>query len=275
MNRKFCPPVSVVIPAYNADKYIEECIRSVMIQFYRPIEIIVVDDHSTDNTNKIVTTIIQKIEDHQEAHGGLTIKLFRLMRNMGAAYALDFGCRRATGKYIAWLSADDTYIGMGKIRRQVMKMYEERSDWSYVREFVSGTSELESTLIKPTYFPKTDCLDWLFEKYNLLRFFCLFWRNPIQGSSFMITSKAYEKYGGFNPDMVNADADRDFWFRLSLCGAILTVVKGYPEVFYRTHPTQLSNDKKTMGDGYKKANRRAMRNFIKKLFGGNPCMSHL
>lgn len=259
------PLVSVVIPAYNAKKYIEECIKSIVTQKYRPLEIVVVDDCSTDDTYGIVESLGKMIDEDLY----ITVKLYHIEQNMGAAYAIDFGCRHSRGEYIAWLSADDAFINPLKTSIQVDEMNISGADWSYCEQFVAGVDISTAEKLSPTYLPKFKWFDKFFEWSNILRFFCFFWRNPIQGSSVMIKRDSYEKYGGFNPDMKNADADRDFWFRLSILGAKLKVIHGIPPpVFYRIHSNQLSNDTTTMQSGYKQANRSAWKLFLHTYTGG-------
>ncbi|QEH08532.1 glycosyltransferase family 2 protein [Histophilus somni] len=62
--------VSVLISAYNAEKYIEECIRAIMLQSYNNIEVIVVNDGSTDNTQEILNRL-----SHEYARGGGIISI--------------------------------------------------------------------------------------------------------------------------------------------------------------------------------------------------------
>ncbi len=256
--------VSVVIPAYNAEKYIVECIESVINQKYRPLEIVVVDDCSTDRTYELVSNI----KDALKEDTCLKINLYRMMRNMGAAHVVDFGFNVAKGAFVAWISADDKYLTIDKIWDQCYSLYMNDAEWSYDDTFSAGITPDVAETISPSYIPKFKSLNILFEKFNILRFLCLFWRNPIQGSSFMITKKAYYRYGGFNPDMGNGDPDRDFWFRLSIYGAKLTVIHPErPTVFYRIHPEQLSNDTRTMKEGMEKTNKRAKKLFIKFITG--------
>lgn len=95
--------VSVIIPTYNVEKYIEECICSVQKQDLRKIEIICVDDHSTDDTVEIIKGLM--INDNR-------IKLIELGENGGPARARNIGSKKAKGKYIHFLDSDD-YVKEG------------------------------------------------------------------------------------------------------------------------------------------------------------------
>lgn len=89
--------VSVIIPAYNAEKYISECLDSVLRQTYQNIEIIVVDDGSTDNTYAV-------IERHLESHSNI---ILMHQENGGVCSARNAGIDMASGDYIMFLDADD------------------------------------------------------------------------------------------------------------------------------------------------------------------------
>lgn len=93
--------VSVVIPTYNRESTIRECIMSVLMQTERPLEIIVVDDHSSDRTVEIVRELKRQY--------GL-IKLLMLKSNHGAQYARNCGIKFAKGEWIAFLDSDDYWL---------------------------------------------------------------------------------------------------------------------------------------------------------------------
>lgn len=101
------PLVSVIIPLYNARAYIGECINSVLEQTYHPIEVIVVDDGSTDTS-----------ADFVETHYGSHVRLVR-QENQGASAARNHGLDVATGDYIQFLDADDT-MAYNKIASEMM-----------------------------------------------------------------------------------------------------------------------------------------------------------
>lgn len=96
------PLVSVIIPAWNAEKTITEALDSVRKQTYTSWEIFVIDDYSTDNTAEVVRSYINSHED-------LDIKLICSTENKGPSYSRNIGIRQASGKYISLLDSDDYY----------------------------------------------------------------------------------------------------------------------------------------------------------------------
>ena len=100
--------VSVIIPLYNAEKYIIECINSVINQTYKELEIIVVDDGSTDDSLNIVRSM----------YGGDERVIIVSQKNRGGCVARNVGIHRATGEYIQFLDADDK-LDLNKIQVQM------------------------------------------------------------------------------------------------------------------------------------------------------------
>lgn len=89
--------VSVIIPAYNAEQYVGFCLDTVIAQTHKNLEIIVVDDGSTDNTGKICDEYANKDSRIKVIH----------QENHGVAFARNVGLDNATGEYIAFIDSDD------------------------------------------------------------------------------------------------------------------------------------------------------------------------
>ena len=89
--------ISVIIPVYNVEKYLSKCLDSVVNQTLKDIEIIVVNDGSPDNSQKIIDDYTKKYKN---------IKSF-VKKNGGLSDARNFGIKKASGKYIAFLDSDD------------------------------------------------------------------------------------------------------------------------------------------------------------------------
>ncbi len=97
--------VSVVIPSYNCEKYIEQAILSVAFQTYRNIELIVVDDCSTDDSSALLKRCMEKYSSQFT-----DFVLAKSNKNMGAHYTINKCAELAKGTYIAILNADDLYM---------------------------------------------------------------------------------------------------------------------------------------------------------------------
>ncbi len=92
------PRVTIVTPSFNQGQFLEETIRSILLQNYPNLEYIIMDGGSTDNS----VEIIKKYEPW--------IDYWESKKDRGQAHAINKGFRRATGEIIAWLNSDDTYF---------------------------------------------------------------------------------------------------------------------------------------------------------------------
>jgi glycosyltransferase involved in cell wall biosynthesis len=109
-NQKFAKKVSIIIVAFNSDKYVKFCIESIKKQSYRNWELLIVNDCSTDNTKNIISKYKSK-----------NIKIFNLIKNVGPYKATDFALKNAKGEYIAILDSDD-YSHRLRIQSQVLEL---------------------------------------------------------------------------------------------------------------------------------------------------------
>ncbi len=128
--------VSVIIPMYNAEKYIKQAIDSVRKQSYDNIEIICIDDASTDNSLKIAK---KKLNEQD--------KLIIFSKNNGVAKARNEGIEHATGRYIAFLDADD-FWEQEKLEEQIHFMKEKQASFCY-----TGFYYLKKQKEKRVYVP--------------------------------------------------------------------------------------------------------------------------
>ncbi len=103
------PSVSIIIPAYNVEKYLAEAVRSVLAQTYTNLELIIVNDSSTDSTGTIADTLAQ--DDAR-------IRVIHNQSNKLRSGALNTGIQEAKGSYIGFLDADDLYKS-DKIEKQM------------------------------------------------------------------------------------------------------------------------------------------------------------
>lgn len=113
--------VSIIMPSYNAAKFIAASIQSVIEQTYNNWELLITDDCSKDDTVKIVEQFLEK--DNR-------IKLFSTGKNSGPACARNKSLENATGKYIAFLDSDDIW-GSNKLETQLKFMIEKNIAFSF------------------------------------------------------------------------------------------------------------------------------------------------
>jgi glycosyltransferase involved in cell wall biosynthesis len=100
------PVVSCIVPCFNGERYLGEALRSILAQTYRPLEIIVVDDGSTDGSADVVRGFGADVRYHRQA-------------NRGPAGACNTGVALATGAYVAFLEQDDLWMPE-KTQRQLI-----------------------------------------------------------------------------------------------------------------------------------------------------------
>ena len=111
--------VSIIMPSYNTERYIESSVRSILAQTYDNWELIIVDDCSTDNTD----TIIASIKDNR-------IRYIKNKCNSGAAVSRNKALREAQGRWIAFLDSDDPWHPE-KLEKQIRFMQENGYSFSY------------------------------------------------------------------------------------------------------------------------------------------------
>ena len=90
--------VSVIVPVYNAEKYIKVCVDSILAQTLKNVEVILVDDCSSDNSLKLCEDLYSSNE---------RVKIITQPKNMGAGAARNAGIKKAVGEYIAFVDSDD------------------------------------------------------------------------------------------------------------------------------------------------------------------------
>lgn len=114
---RFLPLISIIIPVYNVEKYLEQCLNTVINQTYRSLEIIIVDDGSTDNSKDICADFAKR--DHR-------IQLIH-KTNGGQASARNVAIRAATGDYLFFVDSDDL-LALNCIERELQILLENDAD---------------------------------------------------------------------------------------------------------------------------------------------------
>lgn len=97
MITNICAKVSIILPVYNSEKYIQKCLESIISQSYKNIEILIVDDGSTDNTNALISEYVNK--DNRI--------VYIRKENEGVSIARNVALLKSSGKYICFVDSDD------------------------------------------------------------------------------------------------------------------------------------------------------------------------
>lgn len=195
------PTVSVLIPSYNHEKFVKECIQSILDQTFQDFEIVITDDGSTDRT----VEIIESFDDPR-------ITLFKHSINKGACIATNNCILNSSGKYISMLSSDDAWYPE-KLEVQV-RYLDKHPEIAAVFGKVEWIDE-ESNPITDKSFPYMDLFDVENRtRFDWLRFFFE------QGNSLchpcsLIRRDVYDDVGFFNPDYGSLP-DFDMWIRICL-----------------------------------------------------------
>ena len=140
------PKVSIIIPTFNSKQYIVECLNGALSQTYQDFEIIIVDDGSTDSTEKIV-------QQYAERFSGKIIYIYQ--ENKGPAAARNRAIKIAKGMFIAFLDADDIWR-VDKLEKQVYVL-EHDSEAGFVycdSNFIDAGND-----VIQNYFRKTKILN--------------------------------------------------------------------------------------------------------------------
>lgn len=195
------PQVSVVIPSYNHEKFVEQTIDSVLNQTFQDFEIIITDDGSSDNT-------VKKIRKYDDPR----IQLYVFKRNKGACEALNNCIRKSKGKYVAYISSDDVWE-KNKLEKQ-LKFIERNQNYSVVfskAKIINEKNELISDDKHP-YFSIFDQQNRTREEW--LRYF-FFNGNCICHPSILIKKSVYDEIGLYNERLANIP-DMEMWIRICM-----------------------------------------------------------
>ena len=190
MTKSKQPLVSVIIPAYNAQDYIGDAINSVLEQTYKNIEVIIIDDKSTDETSKIAATY---------AKNDKRIIFIKNDQNLGIGGNRSKGLELAKGEYICWQDADDISIP-DRIEKQVdvleskpkagvvggwLQFFSNEGEGA-VRKYSADDKELRSKI---------------------------FMYNPVAQPASMFRSECFDKVGGYN-EAYKVSEDLEMLFRV-------------------------------------------------------------
>lgn len=207
--------VSVVIPTYNRAQFLIQSVESVLTQTYKDIEILIVDDGSTDNTEILVK---QKYSDNEK------VKYLR-QKNRGAAAARNYGIREARGEFFALLDSDDLWKPE-KLERQIKcmrKVPEAGIIWTDMETMDGQGNKLHPRYLKTMYqtfrfFPHMNDLFKNRAKEPLDFYYGDIYSQMVLGnlvhtSTLLVRKSVQEKVGYYRDDMLIGE-DFDYHLRL-------------------------------------------------------------
>lgn len=208
---------SIIIPLYNAEKYISETIQSVLDQTYQNWELIIVDDGSVDSSSEIVTNFLNDKR----------IRIYH-QKNSGVSSARNNGFSRAIGEYITFLDADDVWF-KNNIEDKVSCLKTNAVDAVYSKyDTINENSKSVSVSLNKAIYPTLK--DILLHRGNY----------STAPSGLVIKSEVLKKIGGFDTNLSN-NADQDIWIRI-LANNYKIVLLEKSLWKYRIHANNMSNN---------------------------------
>jgi teichuronic acid biosynthesis glycosyltransferase TuaG len=213
--------VSIIMPAYNAEKYIAASIESVLAQTYSDWELIVVDDGSTDST----ATVVQEF-----ATSDPRVR-YNFQENGRLGKARNTGITNSTGRLIAFLDSDDLWLPT-KLEVQTRAMAENNADVVYSKSYVFSDENIDDETQTLTSsagkFSGPDFFDSLIRYPQIPVLTVLFKRSALDRVGLFEEGKAY-----------HGCEDYDLWLRLARAGLVFY---GMPDILarYRRHGTAMT-----------------------------------
>ena len=206
------PKVSVIIPAFNAEAFLAEAVGSVLAQTYRNIEIIVVNDGSSDGTGAVALSFGQRI-------------IYVEQSNSGPARARNRGIELSTGVFVAFLDADDLWVAT-KIEEQI-RFLQGHPEVALV--YAQMVNFRQGTEIEEAPFPTNVHSGWLFDQ--------LLTQNSIPLPSVLVRSQVLRAVGGFEEGLRTAE-DTNLYLKISRRHQIAGMAR--PLLWRRLHGSNLS-----------------------------------
>lgn len=208
--------ISIILPVYNGEKYLSQSIESCLNQTFKNIELIIVNDCSTDNTLSIA---------NQYAEKDSRVKVINSLENKKLPASLNIGHKEAKGDFITWTS-DDNFYELDALEQLLKSLLENKADIVYCNIFL------------------IDNLGNRIREVRLLGFENLIFGNVI-GSCFLHRRNVFEKNNGYNESLFLVE-DYDFWLRAILHSKYYKLDQFLYN--YRKHENSLTNQITVVND---------------------------
>lgn len=230
------PKVSVIIPAYNMDRFLGETLTSVAEQTMQDWECLIVDDCSTDDTSKLAALWTEDQRNDGQDFTTKADKRFRHLRtpkNLGLSGARNYGWRKSTGRYILFLDADDL---LAPNALDVLSTALDRDSSIHIASGSLDTMSVDGTNRKRNPWPAGE-FNWHGQIAHL---------NQLHGASLM-RREVLERSGGYRCRDWRAE-DASFWARVTSFGFRAARVTEDTIQIYRMHDDQKSRGEPGDGD---------------------------
>lgn len=224
------PLTSVVVPAYNAERFIERTLRSALNQTYRNLELIVVDDGSTDNTKTIAEAFAARDS---------RVRIVSV-RNGGVAKARNIGIDQASGAFIAFLDADDLW-SPNKIELQVAALNSSNNNEAVAVYTLRRSIDADDRVLGNGNNAGFDGYAFARHLYTM----------PVgNGSSMLVRREIAAAVGGFDSSFAACGIGgcEDLDFELKIAAEYHMVVIPQYLVGYRMYPGNMSSDRLRMSN---------------------------
>ena len=212
--------MTIGIPLYNHEKYIEQCLESIVNQTYKNIEIIIIDDGSLDNSYKVAKQFMSE----QNKNTNFIIKT---RENQGMCNTLNEIAKQAKGKYISFIGSDD-YWTINKIEEQVAFL-ENNPHVILVHSNSIKVNESNKEIGTLDYSKKKNS-GYIFDSI-------IYGEGGINTPSHLYKTEVYKKIGYYDPSFKFEDTD--FWLRLTEIFKIGFINKFH--TYYRWHGNNMSS----------------------------------
>ncbi len=224
------PTISVIIPAYNAARHICLAVESVLAQDYPAVEIIVVNDGSTDETLSVLAPYAGRIHLINQP-------------NRGVSAARNTGLQAASGKYLVFLDADDLFLP-GKLELQTGYLENHPAVCVVFSDTLFFEEGQETALARPFFDRPRIKMSLGSPRQNALVFMK---QNPFPIHAAMVRAEYAAQVGGFDPVMAGNE-DWDYWYRLTSQGG--AAYQAQPTGLYRHRVGSGSQNKQQMLAGF-------------------------
>jgi glycosyltransferase involved in cell wall biosynthesis len=194
------PLVSIIVPVYNGEKYVRASLDSILAQTYPRIEVLVMDDASTDSTPDIVASY------------GNRVTHIRQPQNRGQFDNVNDGIERAQGEYIAVYHADDIYSPQIVEREVAFLQYHSKAGAVFCLDiFIDAVGREYGRLEIPREIRELDLLPYPVVLNKLLEYKNTF----LVGPSSMVRASVYREVGGYRGDEFQIASDLEMWVRIA------------------------------------------------------------